>query len=560
MNNNRPNISKESIWQRTIKPSGPFFEPDLQLLRVLAGVVAPLLVLLDVFARLSVRRTVPFGWLDVMLGGTLIIMVAVPFVMKHVAYRAIARTFVVSLLLAVGIIGAVSIELGISLKPVADADFFAYLLLPLLLSSALLPLADTLLLAIGVAIFELVIPLVLPQITFQDMAQSFVFLLLGIPILFFITTHREKLEQLRTNDLRKSEERYRNLADLLPLSIFEADTSGRLTFINQAALTSFGYTLDEMRTSLNITQMVSLEDRDRLIDAVQHILQGETRPRFEYSGRRKDGTCFPITGYTRRMLKDGYPVGVLGVVIDITERKAAEQRLTDVLAALTRSNQDLEQFAYVASHDLQEPLRMVSSYLQLLQKRYYVNLQGEAREFMDYAIDGATRMQGMIHDLLVYSRVNTQAQPLKPVSMQKVYQAAELNLRQVITDSSVVICCDPLPNVMGHESQLVQLLQNLMANSIKFHGDAPPIIHISVKEAGGYWEFGVKDNGIGIDPQFAERIFIIFQRLHGRDKYPGSGIGLAVCKRIVERHGGKIWVESQPGQGSKFIFTLSKEK
>ena len=173
-------------------------------------------------------------------------------------------------------------------------------------------------------------------------------------------------------------------------------------------------------------------------------------------------------------------------------------------------------------------------------------------------MDGANRMQGMIRDLLVYSRVNTQAQPLKPTAMQKVYDTALLNLQQAIADSNAVITCDPLPEVLGHDIQLVQLLQNLIGNAIKFRDGGPPAVHVGVADREGLWCFAVKDNGIGIDMQYKERIFLIFQRLHGREKYSGSGIGLAVCKKIVEQHGGGIWLDSAPEKGSTFYFTLQK--
>jgi len=226
-------------------------------------------------------------------------------------------------------------------------------------------------------------------------------------------------------------------------------------------------------------------------------------------------------------------------------------------AALQRSNAELEQLAYVASHDMQEPLRMIASYLQLVEQRYQDKLDADGREFIGYAVDGAKRMQVLINDLLTYSRVGTKARPFEPVNLQAVVETALTHLRIAIGESGArVEVAGPLPQVQGDATQLVQLMQNLIANAIKFHGSAPPEVHVDCTDEGAAWRVCVRDNGIGIEPAYFERIFVLFQRLHGRGAYPGTGIGLALCKRIVERHGGRIRVESTPGQGSAFCFTL----
>jgi light-regulated signal transduction histidine kinase (bacteriophytochrome) len=223
---------------------------------------------------------------------------------------------------------------------------------------------------------------------------------------------------------------------------------------------------------------------------------------------------------------------------------------------LARSNADLEQFAYVASHDLQEPLRMVASYLQLLERRYRGQLDESADEFINYAVDGATRMQTLINDLLDYSRVDSRGKSFVLTPCSAILDRAIANLQTTIKAAHATVTCAPLPEIMADATQLTQLFQNLISNAIKFCSDQPPQIHISSQRRADTWLFSVQDNGIGIDSEYIDRIFLIFQRLHSRGEYPGTGIGLAICKKIIERHGGSIWVESQPGQGSTFYFTI----
>ena len=242
---------------------------------------------------------------------------------------------------------------------------------------------------------------------------------------------------------------------------------------------------------------------------------------------------------------------------NITARKRAEDNLKQTAEQLARSNQELEQFAYVASHDLQEPLRVVTGYVQLIERKYKDRLDADAGQFFFFIIDGVARMQQLITDLLNYSRVGTRAAPFRRVNMQVVLDRALANLKAVIAESGATVTHDSLPTIEGDDSQLVQVFQNLIGNGLKFHGDESPHITVSAHRNGDGWEFAVRDNGIGIDKQYWEQIFVIFQRLHTRQKYPGTGIGLAICKRIIERHGGRIWLDSEPGRGTTFYFTLS---
>jgi len=246
--------------------------------------------------------------------------------------------------------------------------------------------------------------------------------------------------------------------------------------------------------------------------------------------------------------------------LEITERKKAEEVLAQRSQDLSRSNAELEQFAYVASHDLQEPLRMIGSYLQLLEKRYKDKLDDDASEFIGFAVDGAKRMQALINDLLAYSRVGTKAKPFEATDCGLVVNTVVRNLRMAIEDSGAKITIDSLPKVIGDATQLTQLFQNLIANAIKFRGEHPPEIQIKVEPEDDFWRFSVQDNGIGISSEYFDRIFVLFQRLHNREAYPGTGIGLAICKKIVEHHGGRIWIESIPEQGSTFYFTFPQIK
>jgi PAS domain S-box-containing protein len=272
----------------------------------------------------------------------------------------------------------------------------------------------------------------------------------------------------------------------------------------------------------------------------------------------KDGTRTPYFFTGQRVFFDDR-VCLIGMGIDITERKAVEDALHRRTQELARSNADLEQFAYVASHDLQEPLRAVASYTQLLARRYHARLDGDGQRFIERTTAAVARMQALIQDLLAYSRVGTRAQPFGLIELETVLRDALDDLQAAIAETGAVVSNDPLPAVPADASQIRQLFQNLIGNAIKFRGAHAPRVHVAARGMDGRWRIAVRDNGIGIEQEYADRVFVIFQRLHSRRTYPGTGVGLAICKKIVERHGGRIWVESQLGQGTTVFFELPAE-
>lgn len=279
--------------------------------------------------------------------------------------------------------------------------------------------------------------------------------------------------------------------------------------------------------------------------------------RIELSALRRNGGEFPIElSVAPIQLGDAWLFSAF--VRDITERKQAEEALERTTAELTRSNAELDQFASVASHDLQAPLRMVASSTQLLARDYKDKLDAEANEYIAFAVEGAKRMQVLINELLNYSRLNTKRKPFELVDCGQIYAATVANLKVEIEESGAVLTSGCLPTVKGDSVLLLQVFQNLVANAIKFQREKRPQVHVWAEEKNGAWQFGVRDNGIGISPKYFDRLFVIFQRLHRREEYSGTGIGLAVCKKIVEKHGGRIWVESELGKGSTFYFTIPK--
>jgi PAS domain S-box-containing protein len=361
-------------------------------------------------------------------------------------------------------------------------------------------------------------------------------------------------------NLAQMEGRYRGLLEAAPDAMVVVNQGGEIVLLNVQAEKQFGYRRDEL-LGQQVKNIIPEGFAERLVaDALRSAddaLAQQIGTGIELSGRRKDRSEFPIE-IMLSPLEGTEGVLVTAAIRDITRRKNAEATLLQKVEELNRSNEELGQFANIASHDLQEPLRMVASYTQLLSSRYKGKLDADADEFIAFAVDGATRMQRLIQDLLAYSRVGSKGRDLLDTSSEKALQQALLNLSSAIKESGALVTHDPLPTVQADEMQLVQLFQNLIGNGIKYQRPGVPQVHISAAKNGAErWIFSVRDNGLGIDSQYFEKIFGMFQRLHKREEFAGTGIGLAICKKIVERHGGNISVESKPGRGSTFRFALA---
>ncbi|WP_339106061.1 ATP-binding protein [Haloterrigena salinisoli] len=299
------------------------------------------------------------------------------------------------------------------------------------------------------------------------------------------------------------------------------------------------------------------DDQERVMEAIDEAIRTKSIFELEHQVEQVDGSLGWTFSRAVPMLdEDGDIVEWVGMASDITERKEYERKLEQTNAQLRRSNAELKRFAHAASHDLQEPLRMVSSYLQLLENRYGDTLDADAKEFIEFAVDGADRMREMVDALLEYSRIHTNEKDFEPIDCETVLEEAMENLQMAIAESDATITSDELPTVSGDERQLIQLFQNLLDNAITYAGDGPPTVHVSAERRDGEWLFSVRDDGIGIDPAETDDIFEVFNRLHTPDEYEGTGIGLAICKRIVTTHDGRIWVESDPGEGTTFFFTI----
>jgi PAS domain S-box-containing protein len=358
---------------------------------------------------------------------------------------------------------------------------------------------------------------------------------------------RKRIEEA----LRVSEEKYRLVADFTYDWEDWLDPSGKYIYVSPSCEWITGYRRDELSDMDMVLKITHPDDYESVKKHFHEVISGSTEIHhmdFRIITRSGDERwlshyCQPVYG------NDGIFLGRRGSNRDITGRKKAE-------VELKRSNEDLRQFASAASHDLQEPLRGIESFIKLLEKRYKGKLDEKADEYIAYLIDDVKRMQMLIKDLLEYSRVSVKEKVFSPVNCSAVLEQALSNLRFSIEESGAEVTRDPLPVVMGDEAQLSRLFQNLIGNAIKFRSRVQLKIHVSAKREGYEWIFSVRDSGVGIDPKQADRIFVIFQRLHTRQEYPGTGIGLAICKKIIERHGGRIWVESELGKGSTFYFSI----
>jgi len=361
------------------------------------------------------------------------------------------------------------------------------------------------------------------------------------------------------SERRESEARYRGLLEAAPDAMVVVNASGEIVLLNVRAEKEFGYSRDEL-VGQDVMNIIPEGFAERIIAdgtrSAAEALAQQIGTGIELVGRRKDGSEFPIE-LMLSPLESAGGILVTAAIRDISGRKNSAEHLVKTVGELKRSNDELQQFAYVASHDLQEPLRMVASYTQLLGKRYKGRLDSDADEFIAFAVDGCNRMQGLIEDLLAYSRAGTNGQVLCEVSSEHALKRALTNLKTSIEQSGAVVTHDSLPSIRMDETQLSQVFQNLVGNAIKYRGAETPQVHVSASQnAANEWVFSVKDNGLGIDPQYFERIFVLFQRLHGRNEFEGTGIGLAICKKVLERVGGRIWVESELKLGSTFYFAL----
>jgi len=364
----------------------------------------------------------------------------------------------------------------------------------------------------------------------------------------------ERLLELSSRELLQANSEMQAVFQALPDLFFRIDTQGTILDHKGAAGGDF-YLTPDLLDGKRIQDIPVLEVSRRFEAAIQQVLAEQSLVRIEYSlritanDRSYEARLLPLLGDQ-----------IVVIIRNITEQKEAERKLAEKAQELVRSNAELQHFAYVASHDLQEPLRTVQSYLQLLERRYKDKLDSDANDFINYAVEGAKRMRELIEDLLSYARVTAQMKPIEPVDLMAAVDQVIGNLSGVIQESGVKITRDDLPTVMADRRQIAQLYQNLISNALKFRREEPPRVHLSARQNDDEWSLSVKDNGIGIDPRYVEKIFVIFQRLHSREEYVGTGIGLAICNKIVERHGGRIWVESQLDMGSTFFFTLPRKE
>jgi PAS domain S-box-containing protein len=371
---------------------------------------------------------------------------------------------------------------------------------------------------------------------------------------FLNTTKERKIER----KLEKSEALFRTLTEISKVGIFMVELDGKYSFINDRGCEIIGLDAKEI-LKLGTERTIHPDDSERVIEELNQALKHMKHFKCEYRYHHLNGSDVWVIAIAKPNIDaSGRFVNYVGTLVDINEHQKAEEKVIKTLDELNRSNKELEHFAYVVSHDLQEPLRSVSNFLQLLSRRYKGKIDPKSAEYIDIAVHGANRMQTMINDLLTYSRITTHGKKFSYTDCQAVLDDTLRDLNATIEENDAIVTNDPLPTVFADNSQMKHLFQNLIVNGIKFHGEKQPKIHISVVEEDKDWLFIVQDNGIGIDSKYAESIFDVFKRLHTRKEYSGTGIGLSICRKIVNRHGGEIWIESNLGEGSKFYFTIPK--
>jgi PAS domain S-box-containing protein len=369
-------------------------------------------------------------------------------------------------------------------------------------------------------------------------------------------------EKITSDDVLVTDEVHlRAYIDAALGGILAVNGDGRIVFMNGHTEQMFGYPRHEI-LGQSLMTLVPQRFRQHYMGAL-HDYSGAPTVRLlgmdmDLMARRKDGEEFPVEiGVS--FVQGAHGTIALGLITDITERKRDRDELKRVNTALAQSNSDLEHYAHLVSHDLQEPLRVITSYLALLDRRYHTQLNAEAGHFLDFAVDGAERMKRQIEDLLNLSRMGTNALTLRFVRSETIVQRAMNNLEAAIAESSAEVSWDPMPEIFADSDMLTQVLQNLIANAIKFNKEPIPRVHVSAVVEGSNWLFSVRDNGIGIDPQQADRVFEVFERLHSATEFAGTGVGLTIARKIVERHKGKIWFASKPSEGTTFFFSIPQE-
>ena len=395
--------------------------------------------------------------------------------------------------------------------------------------------------------------------------------ILGVVIVFHEIDDHKQTEQA----LRESEEKYRLLFENSPESIILLGLDGTIIDCNESTVRLRNRPKEQIIGQPFIEfESLKKEDLEHYGTLFSQLIQGNEIDSMTIELVGPENETRWMEAFPTLVQKDGRVDAIQVIARDITQRKVAEEKVTqyqehleelvaertaeleNINLQLARSNAELEQFAYVASHDLREPLRKIKSYTELLSQRYEDQLDARADKYIHYIVDGSARMQQLITDLLTYSRLGRAELNLNLTALSAILDSVISDLELTIRESSATITADPLPTLIVDAQQINRLLQNLLGNALKFHGEAPPQIHIAAQQKSGEWLFSVSDNGIGVEPQYTERIFLIFQRLHTRGEYPGTGMGLAICKKIVENHDGRIWAESQPDQGMTFHFTL----